>query len=180
MSDSARTQPPATRAPQPLAICRAELADESATAALAGALAPLLETGFVMFLSGELGSGKTSFARALLRALGHTGRVRSPTFTLVEPYNLSSFALYHFDFYRFTTDDEWRESGFDEFIGGPCVALIEWPERGAAGLPAPDLHLRLAYRDAGPQGRTVQGEAYSQRGLACLNAACAAGCCKSA
>lgn len=166
--------------PHPLAVRTAELPDETATSALARALAPALEPGLLMFLSGELGAGKTSFARSLLYALGHTGRVRSPTFTLVEPYNLSRFDLYHFDFYRFTSEGEWRDAGFDELIGGAAVALIEWPERCAAGLPVPDLRLSLAYRDTGPQGRLATLEAYSERGRACLNAVHAAGCCASA
>ena len=179
MSDSARSNPPPPAGAPALAVRSAELPDETATAALADAIAPGLAPGFVMFLSGELGSGKTSFARSLLRSLGHTGRVRSPTFTLVEPYNLSRFELYHFDFYRFTSEGEWRDAGFDELIGASAVALIEWPERCAAGLPLPDLVIRLAYRDAGPHGRRAQLEAYSPRGLACLNAASAAGCCSS-
>ncbi len=124
------------------------LRDERATGALAAALAPCVGPGFVLFLSGDLGAGKTAFTRALLRALGHTGRVRSPTFTLSESYNLSNFELYHFDFYRFSSDEEWREAGFDEHVGGAAASVIEWPELAGDTLPAPDLRLRLAPDDA--------------------------------
>lgn len=148
------------------------LADERATAALAAAIAPWVGPGFVLFLSGDLGAGKTTFARALLRALGHAGRVRSPTFTLAESYNLSNFELYHFDFYRFSSGDEWRDAGFDEHVGGKAAAIIEWPEMGGADLPAPDLRLRLAPADdhdpaTGP--RLALLSAGSARGQRCLS-----------
>ena len=124
------------------------LRDLGATAALAAAIAPHVRPGFVVYLSGDLGTGKTAFTRALLRALGHEGRVRSPTFTLAEPYNLSNFELYHFDFYRFGSSDEWRDLGFDELIGGDVAAVVEWPELAGQGLPAPDLWIRLRTPDA--------------------------------
>lgn len=125
------------------------LRDLAATSALAAAIAPHVRPGFVVYLSGDLGTGKTAFTRALLRALGHDGRVRSPTFTLAEPYNLSNFELYHFDFYRFGSSDEWRDLGFDELIGGDVAAVVEWPELAGQGLPAPDLWIRLRTPDAG-------------------------------
>ena len=145
------------------------LASEAGTAALAAMLAPALGPGFVLHLSGDLGSGKTAFTRALLRALGHTGRVRSPTFTLAEPYTLSKFDLYHFDFYRFSTPNEWREAGFDEALDADCAAVIEWPERAGDTLPAPDLRLSLAPL-TDPQARHARLEAFSDRGRACLSA----------
>lgn len=145
------------------------LADESATGRLAAALAPCVGPGFTLYLSGDLGTGKTAFTRALLRALGHAGRVRSPTFTLAEPYNLSSFTLYHFDFYRFSNENEWRDAGFEESIGGETAAVVEWPELAGSGLPAPDLWLRLQSADD-ESSRIVRVQAHSERGQACLNA----------
>jgi len=175
------------------------LADEDATAALAGALAPVLEAGTTIHLSGDLGSGKTAFTRALLRALGHTGRARSPTFTLVEPYNLSRFNLYHFDFYRLSTYRAWLDAGFDEYLDGQAVVVIEWPEMAGDTLPAPDLLLRIRFdTEAGADARTVDSDdrtagsgarvaagdariveatARGPRGLACLKAIRDAGCC---
>lgn len=153
------------------------LDSEQATAALAAQVAPHLGPGFVLFLSGDLGAGKTAFTRGVLRALGHTGRVRSPTFTLAESYNLSNFELYHFDFYRFSSDEEWRDAGFDDHVGGAAATIIEWPELGGAHLPPPDLRLRLAPADPGnpDDGRRVATlDARTERGARCLSAILAA------
>ncbi|MEZ5739409.1 MAG: tRNA (adenosine(37)-N6)-threonylcarbamoyltransferase complex ATPase subunit type 1 TsaE [Burkholderiaceae bacterium] len=117
--------------------CRIPLADEAATAALGARLAPLLTPGSVVFLSGDLGAGKTVLSRALIRSLGYNGRVKSPTFSLVEPYNLSRYTLYHFDFYRFSSEDELREAGFEEQLDSAAVALVEWPEKLRPALPRP-------------------------------------------
>jgi tRNA threonylcarbamoyladenosine biosynthesis protein TsaE len=144
------------------------LANEAATGRLAAAIAPCVTRGFTIFLSGDLGTGKTAFTRALLRALGHTGRVRSPTFTLAESYNLSSFVLYHFDFYRFSNENEWRDAGFEESIGGDHAAVVEWPELAGNSLPAPDLWLRLRSIDD-EAARIVALHAHSASGQACLN-----------
>lgn len=149
------------------------LADEAATAALAAAVAGCVGPGFVLYLSGDLGAGKTAFTRALLRVLGHTGRVRSPTFTLAETYNLSSFDLYHFDFYRFSSNDEWRDLGFDEYLGGAGAAVVEWPELGGEALPLPDLWLRLAvaadaHDDPAGTRRLAALAACTERGRQCL------------
>lgn len=154
------------------------LSDETATAALAGAVAGALEPGTTIHLSGDLGTGKTAFTRALLRALGHTGRAKSPTFTLVEPYNLSKFNLYHFDFYRLSSERAWLDAGFDEYFDGQSVAVIEWPEMAGGTLPAPDLLLRIRHDPAaGADARRVELLARGPRGMACLNAIRAAGCC---
>lgn len=151
------------------------LPDEAATAALAATIAGALEPGTSIHLSGDLGAGKTAFARALLAALGHRGRVKSPTFTLLEPYNFPRFDLYHFDFYRFSSSDEWREAGFDEYFTGAAVTLVEWPEMGGPGLPAPDLRIRLEFDPDAEGVRHARLEARGPRGLACLRAARAAG-----
>jgi tRNA threonylcarbamoyladenosine biosynthesis protein TsaE len=111
---------------------------------LAQRLGSALSGGQRIYLSGDLGAGKTRLVRGLLRGLGHTGRVRSPTFTLLEPYDLLSFRIYHFDFYRFSSQNEWRDAGFDEALSDSCgVCLIEWPEMAGATLPSPDLHVTL-------------------------------------
>jgi tRNA threonylcarbamoyladenosine biosynthesis protein TsaE len=152
------------------------LHDEAATRALAYAVAPHLGPGFTLYLSGDLGAGKTAFTRALLRALGWTGRVRSPTFTLAELYELPNFDLYHFDFYRFAGSDEWREAGIGDVLGGQAAAIVEWPEMAGGGLPDPDLWLRLAYPDdagaADPEVATEHRTAHlsgaTARGQACV------------
>ncbi len=145
--------------------------DALATAALAGRLAPRLVPGFVLYLSGDLGAGKTTFTRALLRSLGFGGRVKSPSFSLLESYDLSKFRLYHFDFYRFDSEQDWLDAGFEEFIGAPNVAIVEWPERAARTLPTPDLHLFLRFgADSSAEERIVEAVAGSERGRACLKA----------
>ncbi|MBW7923104.1 MAG: tRNA (adenosine(37)-N6)-threonylcarbamoyltransferase complex ATPase subunit type 1 TsaE [Burkholderiaceae bacterium] len=152
----------------PLAL---HLPDARATEALARRLAPRLEPGFVLYLSGDLGAGKTTFVRALLRALGFGGRVKSPSFSLLESYDLSKFRLYHFDFYRFDSGQDWLDAGFEEFIGAPNVAIVEWPERAAGTLPASDLHLFLRFAgDTAGEERIVEAVAGTERGRACLKA----------
>lgn len=145
------------------------LPDESATASAAATLAAALRPGCVIHLSGPLGAGKTAFCRALIRSLGYNGRVKSPTYTLVEPYNFSQFDLYHFDFYRFSTEQELRDAGFEEMLDADAVALVEWPEKAAATLPAPHVLLRLDPTGA-TEARRLQATARGDRGLACLSA----------
>jgi tRNA threonylcarbamoyladenosine biosynthesis protein TsaE len=96
-------------------------------------------------VNGELGSGKTTLVRGLLRALGIKGAVKSPTYTWVEPYTLSRLDLYHFDFYRLENRTEWLSSGLREYFRPDTVCIVEWPERAGDLLPAPDLFLRLTY-----------------------------------
>jgi tRNA threonylcarbamoyladenosine biosynthesis protein TsaE len=163
--------------PAPDRVLRLPLADAAATAALAARLAPALGPGTVVWLSGGLGAGKTTLVRGLLRALGHTGAVKSPTFTLLEPYNLPRFPVYHFDFYRFSSPDEWREAGFDEYFRGVGACLVEWPELAGPALPAPDLRIGLEFDgeagEAGERGgaRIAQLEAFGEAGRRCLSAA---------
>ena len=119
------------------------LTDEAATARLAAALAALARPGWLVFLEGPLAAGKTSFARAFLRALGHEGKVKSPTFTVVESYALPGLTVHHFDLYRINDPDELHYLGFDDFVHGKAVCLIEWPSRATGSLPTPDLQLTL-------------------------------------
>jgi tRNA threonylcarbamoyladenosine biosynthesis protein TsaE len=149
------------------------LGDENATARLGAALAHAIaaeidavrEHGFVVLLAGDLGAGKTSLVRAALRALGIGGPIRSPTFTLVEPYVVSSLDFYHFDFYRLTDPREFALAGFREMFGKAAVCLIEWPEKAAGYLPRGDL--RITMRVEG-HGRHATVAAVSELGTACL------------
>jgi tRNA threonylcarbamoyladenosine biosynthesis protein TsaE len=126
-----------------------DLADEAATLALGGRLAHVLRPGLSVWLIGDLGAGKTTLARGLLRGLGFMGRVKSPTYTLVELYALSRFNLYHFDLYRIADPDEWEDAGFREYFNDTSVCLVEWPEKAKGVLPLPDMQVRLEFTDAG-------------------------------
>ena len=143
----------------------AHLDDETATLELGTRLARVLRDGLKIYLSGELGAGKTTLVRGLLRSLGYQGRVKSPTFTLVELYKLSRLDLYHFDFYRFKDPTEWIDAGFREAFGAAAVCLVEWPEKAAGRLPRADLHIRLEHADAGRHVRLV---ADTNEGKQCL------------
>ena len=140
---------------------------EADTLDLGGALATALAPGLVIYLIGELGAGKTTLARGLLRGLGYTGKVKSPTFTLVEVYEVSRLYLYHFDFYRFSDPRELGEAGFREYFNPQSVCLVEWPEKSnkAAGLPAADLRIVL---EVAGSGRNVAIFADSEAGVSCL------------
>ncbi|MBI5329044.1 MAG: tRNA (adenosine(37)-N6)-threonylcarbamoyltransferase complex ATPase subunit type 1 TsaE [Betaproteobacteria bacterium] len=141
------------------------LADAAATLALGARLARGLTPGMAVWLSGDLGAGKTTLTRGLLRELGYEGRVKSPTYTLVELYGLSSFNLYHFDLYRFGSPDEWHEAGFREFFNDASVCLVEWPEKGGERLPAPDLECRL---DFVGEARVARLTGLSEAGKRCV------------
>jgi tRNA threonylcarbamoyladenosine biosynthesis protein TsaE len=137
------------------------LPDEAATLALGARLAKAVSAGMAIWLVGDLGAGKTTLTRGLLRGLDFTGRVKSPTYTLVEIYPFSSFNLYHFDLYRFIDPEEWEEAGFREYFNPQSICLVEWPEKGGASLPPPDLEIRLDIvgesRLARLRGRTEEG-----------------------
>jgi tRNA threonylcarbamoyladenosine biosynthesis protein TsaE len=145
------------------------LPDEAASLRLGAALAaagPKRLRGLCLHLSGELGAGKTTLVRGLLRALGFAGRVKSPTYTLVEPYGISRLNLYHFDFYRIKDQAEWLSSGFREHFNPQSLCVVEWPERAAGALGAADLEIRLS--DAAP-GRSAELAARSSAGAAWLD-----------
>ena len=138
--------------------------DEAATLRLGEALAPGIGPGRVIHLRGELGAGKTTVARGLLRALGYAGRVKSPTYAVVEPYTLSRLHLYHFDFYRFSEKAEWVNSGFRDYFSPATACIVEWPERAGGLLAPPDLEIRLEIageaRRALVQACTPAGESW--------------------
>jgi tRNA threonylcarbamoyladenosine biosynthesis protein TsaE len=139
------------------------LPDAAATAALGKALAKGAAPGRVLHLRGDLGAGKTTVVRGLLQALGYAGRVKSPTYTLVEPYTLSSLHLYHFDFYRLRDRAEWISTGFRDYFNAQAMCVVEWPERAEA-LSLPDLELRLEFsgegRHAALRAHSAAGEAW--------------------
>lgn len=140
------------------------LPDEAASVALAARLAPALTDGGVVFLRGELGVGKTTFARALLRALGVGERVKSPTYTLLERYHVDGHDAFHLDLYRIADAGELEWLGLDELDAPRALVLVEWPERGAGALPAPDLDVALEHAGAGRNvhliARSARGEAW--------------------
>jgi len=140
------------------------LPDAAATQRLGAALAAGLAPGRVLHLSGELGSGKTTLVRGLLRALGVEGAVKSPTFTWVEPYRLSRLDLYHFDFYRFDKKTEWLSSGLRDYFRADAVCIVEWPERAGDLLPPPDMAVELIYEANARLARigapSAEGEAW--------------------
>jgi tRNA threonylcarbamoyladenosine biosynthesis protein TsaE len=145
---------------------RVHLPDEDATRALGARVAAILCPGLLIHLVGDLGAGKTTLVRGMLRALGFAGKVTSPTYTLVELYTASSLDLYHFDFYRFRHPREWQEAGLDEHFGTPAVCVVEWPEKAAGLLPPPDLRITLVRAADG--GRDATAEALTDTGIACF------------
>ena len=149
---------------------RFHLADAATTEMVGAALARALRGGMVVTLHGDLGSGKTTVVRGLLRALGFTGPVKSPTYTLVEHYLFSRLYFYHFDFYRFADPNEWETAGLAECFRDDAVCLVEWPERVAGLLPPADVDMVLAHPVAGGAGRELAVSAHSESGEQCLHA----------
>ena len=121
------------------------LNNEKNTHELARKIAKKMCPGMLIYLSGDLGSGKTSFARSLINELGFDGVVKSPSYSLVEQYNIDSYTVNHFDLYRFKSSEEWHEAGFNEFINEVNINLIEWPEKGHPYLPISDLIINFCY-----------------------------------
>jgi tRNA threonylcarbamoyladenosine biosynthesis protein TsaE len=146
------------------------LPDARATERAGFALARALEKGMIVTLSGDLGTGKTTLARGVLRGLGWTGPVKSPSYALVEDYPLSNLYLYHFDFYRFEDASEWDDAGMAEAFREDTVCLVEWPERVAQRIPEADVAIALAMPDDGSAGRRLNAIATTQAGERCLTA----------
>ncbi len=133
---------------------------------MGASLGKALQPGLFLTLEGDLGAGKTTLSRGVLRGLGFVGRVKSPTYTLVEPYVISNLYLYHFDLYRFSDPLEWEEAGFREYFNAESICLVEWPEKAHGCLPPADLSIHLA---PVADGRELLLTALSAAGKACLN-----------
>lgn len=140
-------------------------ADEAACAATARQLAqcPALRDA-VIELRGPLGAGKTTFVRHLLRALGESGRIKSPTYAVLEAYELAGGPVWHFDFYRFDDPQEWEDAGFRDVYGGPGLKIAEWPEKAEALLPTPDLRITIDFAPGDDTARSALLCALSARG----------------
>lgn len=145
------------------------LPDDAATHSVGEKLSRLVQPPLRIYLSGPLGAGKTALVRSYLRALGVQGAIKSPSYALVEPYNLLNYTVYHFDFYRFFDQNEWQDSGFRDYFEESAVCLVEWPEKAGGLLPPADLEIELAYAAAHPvndepQGRLLKMIARTPRG----------------
>jgi len=152
----------------PAAALAVELADAAATERVGAALAAELHGGMIVCLHGDLGAGKTTLARGVLRGLGFDGPVKSPTYTLVEHYPFSNLYLYHFDFYRFNDPSEWEYAGLAELFRPDALCLIEWPERVAPWLPPVDVDLALSPMPDGRAGRALTAAAGTEQGERCM------------
>ncbi|WP_347331820.1 tRNA (adenosine(37)-N6)-threonylcarbamoyltransferase complex ATPase subunit type 1 TsaE [Marinimicrobium locisalis] len=144
------------------------LSNEADTLALGESLGRSLSgagEGLVLFLEGDLGAGKTTFCRGLLRGAGHSGAVKSPTYTLVEPYELGRLTVNHFDLYRLGDPEELEYMGIRDYFRPSDVCIIEWPERGQGVLPAPDLRLRLTAEASGRRAILTAGTSKGARQL---------------
>lgn len=162
-----------TMTPESLCTLQLYAADETVTQTLAERLSRIVceknaqtvdtDTGLGghIHLEGDLGAGKTSFTRAFLRAAGVTGRIKSPSYALIESYNVSSLNAYHLDFYRFNNSREWLDAGFRDILQENAVVLIEWPDKAGSLLPTPDLSIQFDYCEP---GRKLQLVAYSKKG----------------
>lgn len=136
------------------------------TEAIAAKLSALIEKGCVIHLQGDLGAGKTTFSRGFINALGFEGAVKSPTYNIVQSYELPEVTIYHFDLYRLAEPDELEALGFRDYFDGQSVCLLEWPEKGEGCLPAPDLNIFLEYLD---ESRSIEIKASSELGHTILN-----------
>ena len=146
------------------------LNDEAGTIALGAALARALEPGLTIYLHGDLGAGKTTLTRALLHAAGYVGHVKSPTYTLAEPYTVTiagrPLMVVHFDLYRMAGAEEFLDAGFREEFNEKQVCIVEWPENAEPVLPPPDINVFLTVSG---HGRDVELYALSDTGFQCLD-----------
>ncbi len=142
------------------------LEDEQQTVAIGGQIGAQLGCGLTIFLEGQLGAGKTTLTRGILQAFGHSGSVKSPTYTLVEPYEHFERPVYHFDLYRLGHPEELEYMGIREYFDEDSICLVEWPERGLEYLPEPDVILELIPKksDTGEVGRQLTITTISEKG----------------
>ncbi|MCW8995112.1 MAG: tRNA (adenosine(37)-N6)-threonylcarbamoyltransferase complex ATPase subunit type 1 TsaE [Psychromonas sp.] len=147
-------------------LFKEKLIDAEQTVAFGGRLSQACHEPVCIYLHGDLGAGKTTLTRGFIQGLGHKGNVKSPTYTLVEPYDLADWQVYHFDLYRLGDPEELEFMGIRDYFTDTSHCLIEWPERGEGILPQPDIDLTLSYDG---QQRTIELQANTQVGLRVLN-----------
>ncbi len=154
----------------PSPINRLTLRDEQATLGAGARFGVCLQAGLNVYLHGNLGAGKTTFTRGVLRGLGFSGKVKSPTYTLVEPYQLmvnkQAVDFYHFDLYRFADEEEWEAAGFREYFNEHSICLVEWPDKAGDLIPHADIDVYLSL--AG-EGRVLDLKANTTVGKQCLD-----------
>jgi len=145
------------------------LADDAAQQQFAARVAEHCEAGMVIFLQGDLGAGKTTFVRGFLRQLGYQGVVKSPTYTLVEPYVIDQQRIYHFDLYRLADPDELEYAGGRDYFDGQAICLVEWPEKAVGFLPAADILCDFSYQSPGRRAQIRAGSPKGERTLAAIS-----------
>jgi tRNA threonylcarbamoyladenosine biosynthesis protein TsaE len=143
-----------------------QLDDEAQTVNFAEHMAKCCTESLVIYLEGDLGAGKTTFSRGFIQGLGHKGHVKSPTYTLVKPYELAQWRIYHFDLYRLSDPEELEFMGIRDYFADDCICIIEWPDKGQGLLSPADLHITIEYFE---QGRKMHICAKTPKGLAILS-----------